>query len=119
MPAAIGPTPEYVPIWSLAAVEAAPPVLDGTVSSEREAAGGNTRIAKAANTKGPCPPASTYVAAFLLGEHDACRNRIPSICATAIRYLRSARIPDDLHRLRGDALTLVGFVSARRRAELA
>ena len=108
--APIGAAPDYVRAWFDSAVEAGEPVLDGTLASERAAAGTYARLAKADNTRRayragvrawcawcarhgltPLPASGDDVAAFLAGERG--RGLSPNtieLRRAAIRYLHRA-----------------------------
>ena len=99
-----------VSAWFDAAVDAAPPPLDGSVATERDAADAYARMAKAENTRRayraavrawcawcrkrdlpPLPAAGADVAAFLAGERG--RSLSPEtikLRRAAIRYLHRA-----------------------------
>jgi integrase len=102
-----GGTGTAVSAWFDAAVEAAPPVLDGTLDAERQAADAYARMAKAENTRRAyraaerawcrkrdlpaLPAAGADIAAFLAGERG--RNLSPEtlkLRRAAIRYLHRA-----------------------------
>ena len=110
VPAPVGGDPVWVRDWFDAAVDAAPPVLDGTLEAERDAADAYARMAKADNTRRAyraavrawcawclkrglptLPAAGADVAAFLAGERG--RNLSPEtikLRRAAIRYLHRA-----------------------------
>jgi hypothetical protein len=96
VPAPVGGEATEVNAWFDATVDAAPPVLDGTLEAERDAAQACARMAKAENTRRAyraavrawcawcrtrdrpaLPAASADVAAFLAGERGGktCRRR--------------------------------------------
>jgi integrase len=110
MPGPVGAGPEHVRAWFDAAVEASAPIVDGTLTSERDAADIYRRMAKADNTRRayraairawcawcarhylpPLPAAGQDVAAFLAGERG--RKLSPEtlkLRRAAIRYLHRA-----------------------------
>ena len=111
VPVPVGGDPARVKDWFDAAVDAEPPVLDGTLDAERDAADAYARMAKAENTRRayraavrawcawctkrnlpPLPAAGADVAAFLAGERGG-KNLSPQtlkLRRAAIRYLHRA-----------------------------
>ena len=111
VPAPVGGGPAQVKEWFDATVDAAPPVLDGTLEAERDAADAYARMAKAENTRRayraavrawcawclqrglpPLPAAGADVAAFLAGERGG-KKLSPEtlkLRRAAIRYLHRA-----------------------------
>ncbi len=106
----VGAAPDSVRAWFDAAVEASEPIVDGTLTSERDAADTYRRMAKAENTRRayraavrawcawcarhdlpPLPASGQDVAAFLAGERG--RKLSPEtlkLRRAAIRYLHRA-----------------------------
>jgi site-specific recombinase XerD len=111
VPAPVGGDPARVKDWFDAAVDAEPPVLDGTLDAERDAADAYARMGKAENTRRayraavrawcawclkrdlpPLPAAGADVAAFLAGERGG-KKLSPEtlkLRRAAIRYLHRA-----------------------------
>jgi integrase len=111
LPAPVGGDPARVKEWFDIAVDAEPPVLDGTLEAERDAADAYARMGKAENTRRayraavrawcgwcqkrnlpPLPAAGADVAAFLAGERAG--NKLSpetlKLRRAAIRYLHRA-----------------------------
>jgi len=108
--APVGGDPASVRRWFDAAAEAPPPVLDGTLASERDAAGLYARMAKSDNTRcayraavrawcswchrhglAPLPAKGADIAAFLAGERGrALSPNTIELRRAAIRYLHRA-----------------------------